>query len=80
MVGLGCGGLVLLIYFDDCDFVGVVVVGIVFYHGCFIIGSVCVVEYLLGLGIVMLFLVYGGLGWVGGGEELGGMCGLNFYL
>lgn len=32
-VGLGCGGLVLFIYFDDCVFVEVMVLGIVLYYG-----------------------------------------------
>jgi oxepin-CoA hydrolase/3-oxo-5,6-dehydrosuberyl-CoA semialdehyde dehydrogenase len=80
LVGLGRGGLVSSIYSDDRDFIGATVAGIAPYHGRLTIGSARVAEHSPGPGMVMPLMVHGGPGRAGGGEELGGMRGLNFYL
>mgnify|MGYP003953091947 CR=1 FL=1 len=80
LIGLGRGGLVSSVYSDDRAFIGSAVLGIAPYHGRLTIGSARVAEHSPGPGTVMPLMVHGGPGRAGGGEELGGMRGLSFYL
>jgi len=79
-VGLGKGGLVSSIYSDDRDFVEAAVLGIAPFHGRLTVGSSRVAEHSPGPGTVLPNMVHGGPGRAGGGEELGGLRGLNFYM
>ncbi|MCO5167322.1 MAG: 3,4-dehydroadipyl-CoA semialdehyde dehydrogenase [Planctomycetes bacterium] len=80
LVGLGDGGLVASIYSDDADVVGQVVLGMAPYNGRVNVGGAKVAEQSLGPGAVLPQLVHGGPGRAGGGEELGGLRGLDLYL
>ena len=79
-VSLGSGGLVSSIYSDDRDFVGEVVTGIAPWNGRITVGSARVAEHSPGPGTVLPQMVHGGPGRAGGGEELGGARGLEFYM
>lgn len=80
IVALGRGGLVSSIYSDDRDFVEAMMLGIAPFHGRLTIGSGRVAEFSPGPGTVLPSMVHGGPGRAGGGEELGGMRGLGFYM
>lgn len=76
----GGGGLVCSVYSDDKDFAGEVVLGVAPWHGRVHWGSAKVAGQSPGPGTVLPGLVHGGPGKAGGGEELGGLRGLNLYL
>jgi oxepin-CoA hydrolase/3-oxo-5,6-dehydrosuberyl-CoA semialdehyde dehydrogenase len=80
LVARGGGGLVSSVYSEDPAFVGDVVMGLAPYHGRIFLGSVKIAELSPGPGTVLPQLVHGGPGRAGGGEELGGLRGLGFYL
>ncbi|MEE8408468.1 MAG: 3,4-dehydroadipyl-CoA semialdehyde dehydrogenase [Myxococcota bacterium] len=80
LVRLGNGGLVSSIYTDDANFAVTVTLGIAPFHGRVHIGSAKIIEYPLGPGAVPPQLVHGGPGRAGGGEELGGLRGMSFYM
>ena len=76
----GRGGLVSSVYSDDAAFTAEVVLGLAPYHGRVFLGSAKIAEASPGPGTVLPQLVHGGPGRAGGGEELGGLRGLAFYM
>jgi oxepin-CoA hydrolase/3-oxo-5,6-dehydrosuberyl-CoA semialdehyde dehydrogenase len=79
LVRRGGGGLVCSVYSDDREFLRHCVHAIAPYHGRIYIGSEKVVGQTLGPGTVLPQLLHGGPGHAGGGEELGGLRGLQLY-
>ncbi len=79
LVRRGGGGLVCSVYSDDRDFLRSCVLGIAPYHGRIYIGSEKVAGQTMGPGTVLPQLLHGGPGHAGGGEELGGLRGLQLY-
>jgi len=75
----GCGGLVAAVYSNDKDWTGQVVEGIAPWHGRVWIGSDKAAGQATQPGMVLPMSVHGGPGRAGGGEELGGIRGLDFY-
>jgi oxepin-CoA hydrolase/3-oxo-5,6-dehydrosuberyl-CoA semialdehyde dehydrogenase len=80
IVARGQGGLVSSVYSEDTGFTAEVVLGLAPYHGRVFLGSAKIAEQSPGPGTVLPLLVHGGPGRAGGGEELGGLRGLSFYL
>jgi 3,4-dehydroadipyl-CoA semialdehyde dehydrogenase len=80
IVARGGGGLVASVYSEDQGFTGDLVLELAPYHGRLFLGSAKVAELSPGPGTVLPHLVHGGPGRAGGGEELGGLRGLGFYL
>lgn len=80
LVRAGGGGLVASVYSDDRAFVQACVMGIAPSHGRVTIGSAKVAGQAIPPGTVMPALIHGGPGRAGGGEELGGLRGLAFYM
>lgn len=76
----GGGGLVASIYSNDKNWATEVALGIAPWHGRVCIGSDKVAPLALPPGMVMPQMVHGGPGRAGGGEELGGLRGLDFYM
>jgi oxepin-CoA hydrolase/3-oxo-5,6-dehydrosuberyl-CoA semialdehyde dehydrogenase len=79
IVARGNGGLVSSVYSEDAAFLEEIVSGIAPYHGRIFLGHPKI-EMSPGPGTVLPQLVHGGPGRAGGGEELGGVRGLSFYL
>ena len=79
MVAAGGGGLVASVYSDDEAWASDVLLGIAPWHGRLHWGSKKVHDQSPGPGTVLPNLVHGGPGKAGGGEELGGPRGLQFY-
>ena len=79
-MGLGEGGLVASVYTDKVDVASGVALGMAPYSGRVNVGSAKVADHSLGPGAVLPQLVHGGPGRAGGGEELGGLRGLSFYM
>jgi len=80
IVAAGGGGLVASVYSDDPAWAGEVVLGVAPYSGRVHWGSRKVADQSPGPGTVLPNLVHGGPGKAGGGEELGGVRGLHFYM
>jgi len=80
LVRAGGGGLVSSVYSDDREFVQSCVMGIAPAHGRVTIGSAKIAGQAIPPGTVMPSLIHGGPGRAGGGEELGGLRGLAFYM
>jgi len=80
LVARGSGGLVSSVYSEDTAFTTEVVLGLAPYHGRVFLGSAKIAEQSPGPGTVLPHLVHGGPGRAGGGEELGGLRGLAFYM
>jgi 3,4-dehydroadipyl-CoA semialdehyde dehydrogenase len=80
IVARGGGGLVSSVYSEDTAFTSDVVLGLAPYHGRIFLGSAKIAEASPGPGTVLPLLVHGGPGRAGGGEELGGLRGLGFYM
>ncbi|MEQ1631019.1 MAG: 3,4-dehydroadipyl-CoA semialdehyde dehydrogenase [Planctomycetota bacterium] len=76
----GGGGLVASIYSDDREFLDVAVRRMAPWHGRLWIGSEKTQGQALGPGAVLPGTIHGGPGRAGGGEELGALRGLQFYL
>jgi phenylacetic acid degradation protein PaaN len=76
----GGGCLVCSLYTNDRDFGREVVEGIGPWHGRVWIGSDKSAGQAMPPGAVLPFSVHGGPGRAGGGEELGGLRGLEFYM
>jgi 3,4-dehydroadipyl-CoA semialdehyde dehydrogenase len=79
-VGLGGGGLVASLYSDDRGFARTMLLELAVYHGRVTLGSAKMAGVSMGPGLVYPNLVHGGPGRAGGGEELGGCRGLQFYM
>jgi len=80
LVNLGGGGLVTSVYSNDQDWTETYVLGVAPWHGRVWIASDRVAEQALPPGMVLPSSVHGGPGRAGGGEELGGLRGLEFYM
>ena len=80
IIALGGGGLVASSYSNDRRFQKDLVLGMAPYHGRITMGSEKIAASAPGPGTVLPQLVHGGPGRAGGGEELGGHRGLEFYL
>jgi len=76
----GGGGLVCSVYSNDRRWTEEVVLGISPWHGRVWIGSDKVAEQALPPGMVLPASLHGGPGRAGGGQELGGLRGLEPYL
>jgi 3,4-dehydroadipyl-CoA semialdehyde dehydrogenase len=80
IVARGGGGLVSSVYSDDRAFLGDMAFGLAPHHGRLFLGSSKLAGHAVGPGTVLPQLVHGGPGRAGGGEELGSLRGLAFYL
>ena len=76
----GGGGLVASLYSNDNAWAERVVLGISPWHGRVWVGSDRVAEQALPPGMVLPASIHGGPGRAGGGEELGGLRGLEPYV
>jgi oxepin-CoA hydrolase/3-oxo-5,6-dehydrosuberyl-CoA semialdehyde dehydrogenase len=76
----GGGSLVSSVYSDDRNFTSDVLTGLAPYNGRLTHGSSKVAGISPGPGTVMPMMIHGGPGRAGGGEELGGLRGLCFYM
>jgi oxepin-CoA hydrolase/3-oxo-5,6-dehydrosuberyl-CoA semialdehyde dehydrogenase len=79
LVRRGGGGLVCSIYSDDRDFLRSCTLAVAPWHGRVYLGSDKVAGQTMGPGTVLPQLLHGGPGHAGGGEELGGLRGLQLY-
>jgi oxepin-CoA hydrolase/3-oxo-5,6-dehydrosuberyl-CoA semialdehyde dehydrogenase len=79
IVARGNGGLVASLYCDDLDWTRAALFAIAPLHGRVFLGHPKI-EFSPGPGTVLPQLVHGGPGRAGGGEELGGLRGLAFYM
>jgi 3,4-dehydroadipyl-CoA semialdehyde dehydrogenase len=80
LVARGRGSLVASVYSDDRDFSRDLVLDLAPWSGRVTLGSTKVAESAPSPGAVLPQLVHGGPGRAGGGEELGGERGMDFYL
>jgi 3,4-dehydroadipyl-CoA semialdehyde dehydrogenase len=80
LVALGGGGLVASLYSNDSDWLEETAVGLAPWHGRLWLGSDRMADQSLPPGMVLPSMIHGGPGRAGGGEELGGLRGLDFYL
>jgi 3,4-dehydroadipyl-CoA semialdehyde dehydrogenase len=80
LVGLGGGSLVTSVYSNDSGFLEAAALGIGPWSGRVWLGSDKMAEQSLAPGMVLPQMIHGGPGRAGGGEELGGLRGLSFYL
>jgi oxepin-CoA hydrolase/3-oxo-5,6-dehydrosuberyl-CoA semialdehyde dehydrogenase len=76
----GGGSLVSSVYSDDRKFSRELLVGLAPFNGRLAYGCSKVAGISPGPGTVMPMLVHGGPGRAGGGEELGGLRGMSFYM
>jgi 3,4-dehydroadipyl-CoA semialdehyde dehydrogenase len=80
LVALGEGGLVTSVYTDNPTTMQTFLVEMAPYSGRILAGSAKIAEQAISPGLVLPSCVHGGPGRAGGGEELGGLRGLDFYL
>lgn len=80
LVARGGGGLVTSAYSNDNAWTEAIVHGLAPWHGRIWLGSDRMAEQSLAPGMVLPAMIHGGPGRAGGGEELGGLLGLEFYL
>ena len=80
MVAAGGGGLVCSMYSNDLEWAGPTLLELAPWHGRVLWGSSKVHDQSPGPGTVLPNLIHGGPGKAGGGSELGGMRGLEFYM
>ncbi|MCB9730404.1 MAG: 3,4-dehydroadipyl-CoA semialdehyde dehydrogenase [Deltaproteobacteria bacterium] len=80
LVARGRGSLVTSLYSEDRDVCREFTLGAAAWNGRVNIGSEKVAEVAPGPGTVLPQLVHGGPGRAGGGEELGGLRGLDLYM
>ena len=76
----GSGALVSSVYSDDRAFAREMLLALAPFHGRLTLGGEKVAGFAPGPGAVWPAMVHGGPGRAGGGEELGGLRGLSFYL
>jgi 3,4-dehydroadipyl-CoA semialdehyde dehydrogenase len=79
LAGRGGGSLVASVFTGDAGFASEAVLGIGPYHGRVLVVDNSVGKAQTGHGIVMPMCLHGGPGRAGGGAELGGLRGMNFY-
>ena len=80
LLGRGRGSLVSSLYTDDNDLGREVVEHSAAFLGRIHLAGTKVAEHSPGPGTVLPMMVHGGPGRAGGGEELGGLRGLHFYM
>lgn len=80
LVAKGGGGLVCSLYSDDKDATETLVLGLAPYHGRVLVGGSKVADQMIHPGMALPSSKHGGPGRAGGGSELGGIRGLDFYL
>ncbi|HYC76305.1 MAG TPA: aldehyde dehydrogenase family protein, partial [Planctomycetota bacterium] len=80
LVGRGEGGLVTSLYSNDADWLGAATVGVAPWCGRVWTATDKTADKALPSGAVHPASIHGGPGRAGGGEELGGLRGLHFYL
>jgi oxepin-CoA hydrolase/3-oxo-5,6-dehydrosuberyl-CoA semialdehyde dehydrogenase len=80
LVRLGQGGLVASIYSDDRQWPVDLALELAPWSGRLYLGCGRMAEHGTGPGVVLPSMVHGGPGRAGGGEELGGLRGLAFYM
>ena len=80
LVAMGGGGLVASLYSDDRRFSSELALGLAPWTGRVYMGGSKVAEHGMGPGLVLPSMTHGGPGRAGGGEELGGLRGLHFYM
>lgn len=80
LVAQGEGGLVATLYSDERDTIAQAALGIAPYSGRVVVGGTKVAEQMTTPGMVLPSCIHGGPGRAGGGEELGGLRGLDFYM
>jgi len=80
LVARGGGTLVSSVYSDDRAALEVLVAGIAPFTGRLLIGGTKITDQAISPGLVLPSCVHGGPGRAGGGEELGGERGLDFYM
>ncbi len=80
LVARGGGGLVASVYSDDRRFPIDAALELAPYSGRIYLGSSRIADHGTGPGIVLPAMVHGGPGRAGGGEELGGLRGLQFWM
>lgn len=80
LVNKGQGGLVSSIYTDDNGFAESMMMESAPFHGRLYFGSAKVLDHAMGSGLVLPQCVHGGPGRAGGGEELGGMRGVEHFM
>ena len=76
----GDGALVSSVYSNDRRFGREMLLALAPFHGRLTLGGDKVASFAPGPGAVLPAMVHGGPGRAGGGEELGGLRGLSFYL
>lgn len=79
-VAKGQGSLLTTLYTDDKKALGGHLANLAPYTGRLLIGSKKIADQSISPGMVLPSCVHGGPGRAGGGEELGGLRGLDFYL
>ncbi len=80
LVAKGGGGLVCSLYSDDKGVVETLVLGLAPYHGRLLVGGSKVADQMIHPGMALPSCMHGGPGRAGGGEELGGLRGMDLYL
>jgi 3,4-dehydroadipyl-CoA semialdehyde dehydrogenase len=75
----GEGGLVSSLYTDDKAQVEHIALGLAALHGRVLVVSSKTADQTIAPGLVLPSCIHGGPGRAGGGEELGGLRGLDFY-
>src|SRR5262249_1592188 len=80
LVRRGGGELVASVYSDDRAFTEGMFEEIAAYTGRLYLGSEKVLEHATGPGLVLPACVHGGPGRAGGGEELGGLRGVEHFM
>ncbi|MEM9071986.1 MAG: 3,4-dehydroadipyl-CoA semialdehyde dehydrogenase [Myxococcota bacterium] len=80
LVARGQGGLVASVYGNDRGALSELILGLAPWSGRVLVGSKKVADQAISPGMVLPSCVHGGPGRAGGGEELGGLRGLDFYL
>ena len=80
LVARGEGGLVASVYTDDSAALESLVLELAPWSGRILCGSAKIADQATAPGLVLPSCVHGGPGRAGGGEELGGERGLDFYM
>jgi 3,4-dehydroadipyl-CoA semialdehyde dehydrogenase len=80
LVALGGGGLVASVYSDDRDWLASHVPAAAAWNGRLYLGSSKMAAQSPGPGTALPQLLHGGPGRAGGGEELGGIRGVQLYM
>jgi oxepin-CoA hydrolase/3-oxo-5,6-dehydrosuberyl-CoA semialdehyde dehydrogenase len=79
LIAKGQGMLVSSVYADDRTWVGALLPHAAAWNGRVILASKKIADQMLPPGMVLPNQMHGGPGRAGGGEELGGVRGLDFY-